>query len=206
MQKLDKQQTALLFHLMFFEEIIPILSKFKPRVKKTQALQLEDMKLIKMERASKTSPFKNVSLTDYAWEWMPAHFAYPAQKPGAADYALERLFSKICRLQKNDGLFFAKLVELLAEKSPRSAEGIIISAYLKASGGNFCELVAVSDVRKNLPPDMRDGLNDALVAMMRAKKLQLNVQGHPALLKEEDRLNPVLVGGQPHHVVYIGGA
>lgn len=82
-------------------------------------------------------------------------------------------------------------------------QAAVRKAYLKASGGKFYELVAISDIRKNMPQEMRSLLNDTLLEMQREKKVVLNVQGNPAALSREDRENPVMIAGTPRHVVYM---
>jgi hypothetical protein len=153
-----------------------------------------------------------IEVTDTGWAWANDHLASPlptrTQSAGPIFQAwLKHLQAFLRREGHALGDVFASPVKLTRTEvdSPIALEDRIRSVYLDATGGVWNRRVRLAELRRRLSDVAKEPLDAALLKMQQAAQLVLFRLDNQREITEADREAALSVGGEPRHVLHMGG-
>lgn len=187
----------------------PAVSKVKPDLNPAERKPLSQAGLIELVKRGRST---HIVLTDKAWEWALEHFNTELSKSNFAVPVLQELLKKLGSYLKH---YKIPLVEFLGEQNQpidatknstlllRDLEIKIREAYLNVSGGKYNVRVRLSQLRQALDGLPRTEIDNALINMGLAGKLDLMHLDDPQDIHPEDKHAAITIGGRNSHIVYM---
>lgn len=184
-------------------------SEIRPAPSAADRKALEKAKLVTKERRGRRDW---IEVTDAGWAWANNNLDAPLPlKTQSASLILQAWLTRLSAFMQRSGIALAELIaadEKQGEASSRSAVSIeehIRRAYLEATGGIWNERVRLSDLRGRLDGVEKNALDRALLKMQQTSNLVLFRLDNQREITNDDREASLLVGGEPRHVLRIGG-
>jgi hypothetical protein len=170
---------------------------------------LEKAKLITSEKRGRAIW---IEVTDTGWAWANDHLGatLPARTQSAG-LILQAWLTHLQSFLRRQGLALADVIAVPPKQSPTPGEAPIAledrirKIYLDATGGVWNQRVRLSELRRHLGDVPKESLDAALLKMQQASRLVLFRLDNQREITDADREAALLVGGEPRHVVHMGG-
>jgi hypothetical protein len=172
----------------------------EPRGKDRKAL--EKAKLTTSEKRGRSIW---IEVTDTGWAWANDHLGAPLPtRTQSAGLILQTWLTHLQSFLRRQGLALADVIAV-PPVPPIALEDRIRKVYLDATGGVWNQRVRLSELRRRLADVAKEPLDAALLKMQQASKLVLFRFDNQREITDADREAALLVGGEPRHVLHMGG-
>lgn len=169
---------------------------------------LENAKIITNEKRGRSLW---IEVTETGWAWANDHLtaSLPARAPTASPI-LQTWLGHLQEFLHRRNFSLADIFTPPARQTPAAdatvtteIEDRVRTAYLDATGGAWNRRVRLSELRHRLRDVARDRFDATLLKMQQASKLVL--LDNQREITDADRDAALLVGGEPRHLLHMGG-